>query len=257
MYELFNHKTTLGLYDAVAHLITGTQLHLPRQQTPNGRKVFWSRGNGWALASLARMLRISVRGSSARRVRGDLQGVECGAQGVQRADGFWNMSLRDANHYPGPETSGTALFAYGLAWGINNGLLSPTTYGPVVARAWNGMMTSALHPDGKLGYVQGIGQHPVPTRYVTYESTADFGVGVFLLAGSEVSKLARDGRKYEVENLATAVTASDSHQDVGDVWASGGKYGRGAVNAVGDYVQYSGWISAPGTTTSRSGSRRR
>jgi unsaturated rhamnogalacturonyl hydrolase len=45
--------------------------------------------------------------------------------------------------------------------------------------------------------VQGIGQHPVPTRQVTYESSADFGVGAFLLAGREIVKLTADGVKYE------------------------------------------------------------
>jgi len=250
MYELFNHtKTTLGLYDTVAHLYYRDATYIyPAKQTPDGKKVFWSRGNGWALASLARILQELPSADPARaEYVATFKELSAALKAVQRADGFWNMSLHDANHYPGPETSGTALFVYGLAWGINNGLLSPTTYGAVVARAWNGMVKSAVHPDGELGYVQGIGQHPVPTQQVTYESTADFGLGVFLLAGSEVSKLARDGRKYEVEKLTTAVTSGDSHQDVGDVWASGGKYGRGAVNAVGDYVQYSGWISAPGS----------
>ena len=121
------------------------------------------------------------------------------------------MSLDDAGHNPGPEISGTALFVYGMAWGMNTGLLSKTTYQPVVAKAWNAMVTTAVHPDGKLGYVQGVGQQPVPPSQVTYGSSSDFGVGVFLLAGSEVVKMAVDGNKYEVENLTATcrqVTAS-------------------------------------------------
>jgi hypothetical protein len=108
------------------------------------------------------------------------------------------------------------------------------------------MVRTAVHPDGNLGYVQGIGQHPVPTSNVRYESTADFGVGAFLLAGSEVARMAVDGRKYEVENLSTIVSSGDSHQDVGDGSASAGKYGRGVLDAVDDYVQYSVWLSSPG-----------
>jgi hypothetical protein len=166
---------------------------------------------------------------------------------VQRADGFWNMSLYDANHYPGPETTGTALFVYGMAWGINNGLLSRSTYLPVVANAWNAMVRVAVHPDGKLGYVQGIGQAPVPTRQVTYESTADFGVGVFLLAGREVARLAVDGERYEAEDLPTVVSANDSQQDTGDDGASGGRYSRGVFDATADYIQYFVTLATPGT----------
>lgn len=42
-----------------------------------------------------------------------------------------------------------------------------------------------VHPDGKLGYVQNIGDKPVGAAY---ESTNVYGVGAFLLAGSEYLK---------------------------------------------------------------------
>ena len=109
------------------------------------------------------------------------------------------------------------------------------------------MVTTAVHPDGKLGYVQGVHQHPIPVTQVTYESSSNFGVGVFLLAGSEVVKMAVDGEKYEVEDLAASVSSGDSQEDVGDVWASGEKYSRGVLSGVGDYIQYSAWLPAPGT----------
>jgi hypothetical protein len=200
------------------------------------------------LAALARVLRELPANDSARaEYVVTLKELSAAIKAVQRPDGFWNMSLADPNHHPGPETSGTALFVYGMAWGINNGLLSRSAYQPVVARGWNAMVTTAVHPDGKLGYVQGIGLAPVPVTNVTYESTADFGVGAFLLAGSEVAKLAVDGQKYEVERLTTTVSLDDSHQDAGDLWASGGRYSHGVLDAPGDYIQYSAWLSSPGT----------
>jgi rhamnogalacturonyl hydrolase YesR len=250
MYQLFSHtKTTLGLYDPVARLYYRDASYIyPARQTPNRRKVFWSRGNGWALGALARILRELPATDPARaEYVATFKQMSAALKAVQRSDGFWNMSLYDPDHHPGPETSGTALFVYGMAWGINNGLLGRSTYRPVVARAWNAMVQTAVHPDGKLGYVQGIGLQPVPTSQVTYDSTTDFGVGTFLLAGSEVSKLAVDGRKYEVESLTTTVSSGDSHQDVGDVWASGGKYGHGVLDAVDDCAEYAVWLSAPGT----------
>ena len=106
---------------------------------------------------------------------------------LQRADGFWSSNLGDPAHFPGPETSGTAFFAYGLGYGIRVGLLERPTYLPVLARAWNGMVGKAVRADGSLGYVQGVGDRPARA---SAGETHDFGVGAFLLAGSEVAKLA-------------------------------------------------------------------
>jgi rhamnogalacturonyl hydrolase YesR len=125
----------------------------------------------------------------------------------QRPDGFWNVSLDDPLHYCGlvpycgPETSGTALFTYAMAWGLNHRYLDEATYLPVVARAWSGLVHKAVHADGKLGFVQGVGHSPCTPRDVSYETTSNFGVGVFLLAGSKIFKLpcAKEAR----------VTASD------------------------------------------------
>ena len=47
-------------------------------------------------------------------------------------------------------------------------------------------LTASVHPDGKLGYVQQIGEKP---ETVSYDDTEVYGVGAFLLAGSEMSKL--------------------------------------------------------------------
>src|SRR5208337_566528 len=59
------------------------------------------------------------------------------ALAVQRPDGFWNVNLAYANDYPGPESSGTACFTYGMAWGINRGYLDTNTYLPAVIKGWN------------------------------------------------------------------------------------------------------------------------
>ena len=190
MYELFHYtKTRLGLYDTAAHLYYRDQCYIS-DRSPNGKKVFWSRGNGWALGALARILQeLPTTDPHYNEYVTTFQQMSAALKAVQRPDGFWNMSLYDPNHYGGPETSGTALFVYGMAWGIRNGLLDATTYLPVVVKAWNAMVATAVHASGKLGYVQGVGKDPVPTDQVTYESSADFGVGAFLLAGSEVLKL--------------------------------------------------------------------
>lgn len=104
---------------------------------------------------------------------------------TQRPEGYWTRSMLDPEHAPGPETSGTAFFTYGLLWGINNGYLSEEEYGPVVEKAWNYLTTTALQPDGRIGYVQPIGEKAIPGQVIDADSTADFGVGAWLLAACE------------------------------------------------------------------------
>ncbi len=158
--------------------------------SPNGAKVYWSRGNGWSVAAHAKVLGLLPADSPrAPLYAANLRATALALRAVQRADGFWNVNLADPLHHPGPETSGTAFFAFGLAYGVRTGLLDSATYLPVVARAWNGMVATAVRADGSLGYVQGTGSSPDSSQPVTATSTADFGVGAFLLAGSEIARL--------------------------------------------------------------------
>ena len=160
-------------------------------KSPSGKPVFWSRGNGWAIAAHAKVLALQP-GLDTRwpEYKYNIQGLARSLAKSQRTDGFWNVNLADPNHYPGPETSGTAFFVFGLAHGIRTGVLDRATYLPLAARAWNGMVATAVHADGFLGYVQGVGYAPESSQPVTTNSTADFGVGAFLLAATELAKLA-------------------------------------------------------------------
>jgi rhamnogalacturonyl hydrolase YesR len=196
MYALYTYpKAQLALYhtadglwfrDAKYVWPNGSASH-----SPNGLEVHWSRGNGWVLAAHAKVLGLlSPADPRVPEYQATLQAMAAALAARQRGDGFWNVNLTDPQDFPGPETSGTAFFTFGLAYGIRAGLLSAATYLPVVAKAWNGMVATAVHPDGFLGYVQGTGQRPSDSQPVTYGTTADFGVGAFLLAASEVAKLA-------------------------------------------------------------------
>jgi unsaturated rhamnogalacturonyl hydrolase len=105
---------------------------------------------------------------------------------LQRPDGTWTSSLLDPADFPAPEMSGTTLITFGMAWGINNGVLDRKTYLPVVTRAWAGILQH-VYADGRLGDVQQTGAAPS-----TYKPSAsyNYGVGGFLLAGTELHKLA-------------------------------------------------------------------
>ncbi len=180
-------KTTDFLYDKSEHLYFRDSRFFD-QREPNGKKVFWSRGNGWVFAGLARVLEEMPADypDRARYVTLFREMAEKIAA-VQGADGYWRASLLDQDSRPNPETSGTGFFVYGLAWGVNHGLLDRARYEHPVTRGWFAMV-KAVHPDGMLGWVQRIGDQPGAT---TAETTEVYGVGALLLAGSEVYTLAK------------------------------------------------------------------
>ncbi len=189
LWALYQYmKVTRGLFDSAEGLWYQKELYIyPYNATANGHKKFWARGNGWVIAGVARVLQELPPDSPYRpEFVAMLQTMADTLRQIQGADGFWRASLYDPAHFPNPETSGTGFFTYAMAWGINEGLLDENTYRPVVAKAWNGMVNDALHPSGKVGWVQPPNSQPAAT---TYELTADYGVGAFLLAASELAKL--------------------------------------------------------------------
>jgi rhamnogalacturonyl hydrolase YesR len=156
------------------------------RRSPNGEGLFWSRGNGWVLAGLARVLQYLPHNDPARvRFEEHFRTMAEAVVPLQGEDGLWRANLLDPATVSNPETSGTGLFCYALAWGINTGLLQRETYRPVVERAWAGL-TASVHSNGKLGWVQPIGGKPEPA---TFEDTQAYGAGAFLLAGSEVLRM--------------------------------------------------------------------
>lgn len=152
----------------------------------NGEKIFWGRGNGWVIGGLCLIIDNLPANHPTKPFYTELfkEMMERIAR-LQDKNGFWHPSLLDPVSYPMPESSSSAFFTYGLAWGINNGLLPAKTYKPVVYKAWKAL-NSAIHPDGKLGWVQPIGADP---KSVTADMTEVYGVGAFLLAGSEMYKM--------------------------------------------------------------------
>lgn len=196
MYDLYSttrNRIGGGLWNPVHGLWWRDADFVPPYKSPNDKDVYWSRGNGWVVAALARVLEIIPEDAPHREVyEQDFKAMMEALPPLQRADGFWNVSLHDPDHYGGKETTGTALFAYGMAWGVNNDLLDREEYEPHIAKAWNAMVSDAVHPDGFLGYVQGTGKEPKDGQPVTYTSKPDFedyGLGCFLLAGTEIMKM--------------------------------------------------------------------
>jgi rhamnogalacturonyl hydrolase YesR len=165
----------------------------PPYKTPKGKNCYWSRGNGWVVAALVRVLEVMPKDAPHRATYlNDYLTMMHALLPLQRTDGFWNVSLTDETDFGGKELTGTALFVYGMAWGMNNGVLDKQKYAPAVAKAWNGLIKESLHPNGFLGFVQSTGKMPSDGQPLSSDKMPDFedfGLGCFLLAGSEVYKM--------------------------------------------------------------------
>lgn len=149
-----------------------------------GRKIFWSRGNGWVYAGVVNILKTLPANHPERpRYVALFRKMSARITALQKPDGYWSVSLLAPEHSP-PESSGTAFFVYGLAWGVNQGLLKDPKYAASARLGWSAL-ARAVQPDGKLGWVQQVGYAP---DHVEAGDTQLYGAGAFLLAASEVSR---------------------------------------------------------------------
>ncbi|MEO6916068.1 MAG: glycoside hydrolase family 88 protein [Chitinophagaceae bacterium] len=191
------------LYDPSEQLFFRDSRYFKKKEN-NGRKVFWSRGNGWVIAGITRILNNMPAGYPSRKGYEKIfKQMARRIAALQQPDGTWHASLLDPKSFPIKETSGTAFFTYALAWGVNNGFLSYKEYYPVIQKAWTAL-NACIHENGKLGFVQVPGAAP---EQVTFEDTEVYGVGALLLAGTELFKLSFqkqiEAAKITIRNLTT------------------------------------------------------
>jgi rhamnogalacturonyl hydrolase YesR len=193
MYAHTKYKQGGGLFDAKSGLWFRDKDFVPPYKEPNGENCYWSRGNGWVVAALVRVLSILPKSDPHyQEYLSDYKAMVQALAPLQREDGFWNVSLKDPSNFGGKELTGSALFVYGMAWGINQGILNKKQYLPLVIKTWNAFEKDCLHPNGFLGWVQGTGKEPKeaqPLSYTKQPDFEDFGLGCYLLAGAEISKL--------------------------------------------------------------------
>ncbi len=154
--------------------------------TARNRKVFWSRGNGWAFAGIARILEYLPRNDpESPKLFAVYQRMASELIKRQSPDGFWRSNLDDPEDIPNPESSGTGFFCFGLAWGINHHILDRRTYLPATRRAY-AALAAAVSPEGKVQWGQQVDARPNPAQQ---GSTHEYVTGAFLLASGEVYKL--------------------------------------------------------------------
>jgi len=187
MQKLFNYTERVaggkGLYSEADSLWWRDRKYV-------STKTFWSRGNGWAIMALAKVMNaLPATDPRVKEYKRVFVAMAAKLKSIQRSDGFWNVDLGDPKDFPGPETTGTAMFTYAISWGINHGVLKSADYRPVVEKAWQGLVNIALQSSGKLGFCQGTGQRPSDNQPVKASDTSAVGVGALLLAGSQLAIL--------------------------------------------------------------------
>lgn len=173
------------LYNEDEHLFYRDKNYFDAR-SKNGKEVYWSRGNGWVLAGLARLLEYLPKDDPGRpKFEKLFVDMSNRIAPLQQPDGLWRTSLLDPDDFKTSETSGSAFFTYAMAWGINNGLLGRAKFEPVVKKGWLGL-THAVTDEGRLGYVQAVAAAP---GKVNPNDTREYAVGAFLLAGKELLDL--------------------------------------------------------------------
>ena len=179
--------TTNLLYDRTKHLYSRDATYLDKHEK-NGEKIFWSRGNGWVMGGMVRVLKELPADSPLRpKFVEQLKEMSAEMLSIQGQDGLWRPGLLDPSAYPLPEISGSAFIAYAMAYGVNEGILDRATYWPAVEKAWAGMLKH-VYADGRLGSIQPVGAAP---GAFTETSSYVYGVGAYLLAGEEIYRAAK------------------------------------------------------------------
>jgi rhamnogalacturonyl hydrolase YesR len=199
-------RTADYLYDKDEHLFFRDSTYF-NQREANGRNVFWSRGNGWVIAGIVRSLQYLPTNHPDRpRFEKLFKDMAEKILTCQQADGLWRSSLLDPDSYPAKETSGSGLFTYALAWGVNQGVLDQATFEPAIRKAWTALV-DCVNDDGKLTHVQPVGSDP---KKFADDSTDAFGVGAFLLAGSEVYRMVVLEKSFDINLPQSTFGAPDN-----------------------------------------------
>ena len=166
--------------------------YVPPYKEKDGSNCYWSRGNGWVYAALVRVMQtLPKTDKNYQYLKNDFILMSKAILKSQREDGYWNVSLVCPANYGGPEMTGTGLFLYGMAWGVQQGILPRATYQKAMDKAWKALAAS-VHEDGFIGYNQGTGKDPAAGQPVTFTSVPDFedyGTGCLLLGAVEYYKL--------------------------------------------------------------------
>jgi unsaturated rhamnogalacturonyl hydrolase len=136
--------------DAVSNVLTmssylfnkqsGIYTHGWNANNPDAPHFYWARANGWSVLAMSDLLDVLPKDHPGypkvlAQLRTSLRGI---AQ-LQSGQGLWHQMLDRNDSYL--ETSASAIFVYVFAHSINQGWISPTTYGSIAQAGWAGLST--------------------------------------------------------------------------------------------------------------------
>ena len=211
MYAYWQYANSIMYDDETGLYFRDAKYVYPAHTTNAGYKDFWARGDGWIFACFAKVLAdLPATDSHRSEYISYYRRLAAALKKCQQEEGYWTRSLLDPAQAPGYETSGTALNTFSFAWGVRNGILDEMEYGETIERAWNYLTTVALQPDGTVGYIQPIGENASPNTTVKATDYHDFGVGAYLLAASEMSRLAATGTELPKLRMTGATLSGNA-----------------------------------------------
>ncbi|MCD8225990.1 MAG: glycoside hydrolase family 88 protein [Bacteroides ovatus] len=150
----------------------------------------WGRANGWVILTMCRLLDVLPENNSYRdKILNTYRLHVKGLAERQDKDGFWHQLLDRPDSYT--ETSATAIFAYSIAHGVNQGWIDATVYGPVAQLGWEAVSTM-INKQGEVENVcvgTGMGFDPAYYYYRPVSVKAAHGYGPVIWAGTEMIKL--------------------------------------------------------------------
>ncbi len=212
MYAYWQYANSIMYDEETGLYFRDAKYVYPAHKTNAGKKDFWARGDGWIFAAFAKVLdELPADDAHRDEYISYYRRMAAALKDCQQDEGYWTRSLLDPAQAPGRETSGTALNTFGYAWGIRNGILSEVDYGSTLERAWNYLATIALQEDGTVGYIQPIGESASPGTTVNANSYHDFGVGAYLLAAAEMSRLAVGSESLPKLRVSSATLVDATH----------------------------------------------
>lgn len=178
----------------MSHYMFNPQLNLYTHgwnaNNPDAPQFYWGRANGWAVLAMSDLLDVLPKSHPGypkvlAQLRTSLRGI---AQ-YQSGEGLWHQMLDRNDSYL--ETSASAIFVYTFAHAINQGWISPATYGSIAQAGWNAL-SARINERGQVeGTCVGTTFASDQVYYYHRPTSVDalHGYGPTLLAGAEMIKL--------------------------------------------------------------------
>jgi unsaturated rhamnogalacturonyl hydrolase len=185
----------LDVFQRVLQSEQGLMVHADNWRLEFDTDIYWARGNGWVVASLADYLRI-------RRARGESDGVADqmfrrlveGALATQDASGnWWTVTNRPGEGDNYFETSAPALFSYGIARAYRYGVLGEDELDKALLGV-DAMQDYIELDDQDRPFVVGTSDGTEPSTFEVYVAVPqvddlNYGVGSVILSLVETSGL--------------------------------------------------------------------